>query len=64
MIVVLVVAPLSSELPLPLVGLDRAPCGLQGLTLPLLFVGFDLESVLLKAVVLVAVGTAHHLAVD
>ena len=52
MTVVLVVAPVSSELaPLSLVGFDLAL---------LLFAGSNLEPVLLEATVLVAVGTAHH----
>ena len=56
MIVVLVVAPVSSELaPLSLVGLDLAL---------LLFAGSDLEPVLLEVVVLVAIGIAYHSAAD
>jgi hypothetical protein len=55
-IAVLAVALLSSNsAPLPLVGLDLAPLRLAG---------SDLEHVLPKAAVLVAVGTAHHSAAD
>ena len=65
----LVVAPLSLVLdlaPLPLAGFDLAPLLLAELHLgPLLLVGLEnLELVLLEAVVLVAIETAHHSSTD
>ena len=46
-------------------GLDLAPVWLAELDFaPLLFVGSDLEPILLEAAILVAVGTAHHSAAD
>jgi len=55
----------ADDCPLLLAGLDLAPLPLIGFDLvPLLLVGFDLELVVLEDVVLVVVGTIHHLAAD